>query len=168
MLLKDYFTNIDKKYSDVFFSGISFNSLKIKKNNIFFAIKGNKFNGNNYINAAIKKGAKIIVSEKKIVKKKENIVYLNFSNVRKILANVSYKILNKKPKKLVAVTGTNGKSSIADFFYQILNLNHKKAASIGTIGVRYNGKTKLINNTTLDPIQLSSILKNLRKKKLNI
>ena len=166
MLLKDYIPNIKKIYGDVFFSGVSSNSVKIKRNNIFFAIKGNKFNGNNYIDAAIKKGVKIIVSEKKITKKKENIIFLHSSNVRKLLANVSYKILNYNPKKLIAVTGTNGKSSIADFFYQILNLNSKKVASIGTIGVKYNGKTKLIDNTTLDPIQMSSILKNLKEKKI--
>ena len=65
MLLKDYIPNINKKYREVFFSGISFDSSKVKKNNIFFAIKGNKFDGNNYIDYAIKKGAKVIISEKK-------------------------------------------------------------------------------------------------------
>ena len=65
---------------------------------------------------------------------------------------------------MIAVTGTNGKSSIADFYYQILNLNFKKVASIGTIGIRYNENKKPLNNTTLDPIQLASILKDLKKK----
>ena len=166
MLLKDYIPNVSKSYSKIFFSGISFNSSKVKKNNIFFAIKGNKLNGNRFIDDAIKKGAKVIVSENKITKKKNNIVFLNSSNVRKLLSQVSYKILNKKLKKLVAVTGTNGKSSIADFYYQILNLNFKKVASIGTIGIRHKNKKKLITNTTLDPIQLSSILKYLKKRKV--
>jgi murE/murF fusion protein len=74
--------------------------------------------------------------------------------------------LKKKPRKIIAVTGTNGKSSIADFYFQILNLNKKKVASIGTIGVQYKGKKKFLNNTTLDPIQLTSILKNLEKEKI--
>ena len=42
----------------------------------------------------------------------------------------------------------------------------KKVASIGTIGVRYQNKKKKLNNTTLDPIQLGKILKNLKKKKI--
>ena len=71
MLLKDYIPSINKKFSNIFFSGISFDSSRIKKNDIFFAIKGNKFDGNNYIETAIKKGAKVIVSEKKIIKKKK-------------------------------------------------------------------------------------------------
>ncbi len=166
MLLKDYIPRLNKKHNNISFSGISFDSSKVLKKNIFFAIKGNKFDGNNYIDIAIKKGANIIVTEKRITKKKQNIVFLFSPNVRKLLANVSYKILKKKPKKLVAVTGTNGKSSIADFFYQILELNSKKVASIGTIGIRYKDKKKTLTNTTLDPIQLSSIIRNLVKKKI--
>ena len=167
MLLKDYIPKLNKKYNNISFSGISFDSSKVLKKNIFFAIKGNKFDGNKYIDIAIKKGANVIVSEKRLTKKKQNIVFLLSSNVRKLLANVSYKILSKKPKKLVAVTGTNGKSSIADFYYQILELNSKKVASIGTIGIRHKDKKKTLTNTTLDPIQLSSIIRNLVKKRLN-
>ena len=167
MYLKDYISNIDKNLGKIFFSGISFNSSLVKKNNIFFAIKGNSFDGNNYINDAIKKGAKIIFSEKKIKDKKKNITYIKSPNVRKLLSEISYKLLDKKFKKLVAVTGTNGKSSVADFYYQILNLNLKKVASIGTIGVQTKDKKKSLNNTTLDPIQLSEILKDLKLKKID-
>ena len=164
MLLKDYIPSINKKYSKIYFSGISFDSLKVKKNHIFFAIKGNQQDGNRFIDSAIDKGASVIISEKKIFKKKTNIVYLHSRNVRKLLAKISYKILNKRPKKLLAVTGTNGKSSVTDFFFQILSLNSKKVASIGTIGVRQEKKRKTLNNTTLDPIQLSNIIKNLVNK----
>ena len=166
MYLKDFIPNINKRYKEVFFSGVSFDSSKVKKNDIFFAIKGNDFDGNNYIESAIKNGAKIIISEKKFKKKKQKIVYILSKNVRKLLAKISYKILKKIPKKLVAVTGTNGKSSIADFYYQILNLNFKQVASIGTIGIKYKGKRKSLTNTTLDPVQLGSILNNLKKKKI--
>ncbi len=165
MQLRDFIPNIKKKYNGIFFSGISFDSSKVKKDNIFFAIKGNKFDGNNYVDLAIKKGAKIIISEKKIKRKKNGIFFIHSKNVRKLLAEFSYKILKKKPKKMVAVTGTNGKSSIADFYYQILNFNSKKVASIGTIGVKYKDKKKTLTNTTLDPIKLSNLLKDLKKKK---
>ena len=127
MLLKDYFPNLDKKYFNTYFSGIAFDSSKVKKDNIFFAIKGNKIDGNNYINSAIKKGAKIIISEKKI-KKQKNRIFLHSDNVRKLLAEVSFiEFLIKILKKLIAVTGTNGKSSVADFYFQILNLNKKES-----------------------------------------
>ena len=65
------------------------------------------------------------------------------------------------------MTGTNGKSSVTDFYYQILNLNSKKVASIGTIGVRYKDYKKNLENTTLDPIKLSYLLRDLNKKKID-
>ena len=166
MQLKDYIPWVNKKYRKVFFSGIAFDSSKVKKDNIFFAIKGNKFDGNNYIDLAIKRGAKIIISEKKKFKDVKNIIFVTSKNVRKLLANISFKILNQKPKTLIAVTGTNGKSSVADFYYQILRLNSKKVASIGTIGVRCKNYKKNLENTTLDPIKLGYLLKDLDKKKI--
>ena len=128
MYLGNLIKKLDKKYDKVFFSGIAFNSSNVKKNYIFFAIKGNKFDGNNYIKDAIKKGAKIIISENKIVFKNKRVIYLKIKNPRKLLAELSYKFIKVNIKKLVAVTGTNGKSSVADFYYQILNLNKKKVA----------------------------------------
>ena len=166
MLLKDYIPYVPKKLSKINFSGVAFDSSRVKKNDIFFAIKGKKFDGNNFISHAIKKGAKVIVSENKKQKKKLNIVFLYSSNVRKLLAEVSYKIFDKRVKKLVAVTGTNGKSSIADFYFQILKLNSKKVASIGTLGLKYKSKIKNLKNTTSDPIQIGSMLKNLKRKKI--
>ncbi len=166
MYLEDYISKLNKKYRKVFFSGIAFDSSKVKKNYIFFAIKGNKFDGNNYIEKAIKKGASIIISEKKLSKRNKDVIFLHTTNIRKLLSVVSYKFLKSKPKKLIAVTGTNGKSSIADFYYQILNLNSKKVASIGTIGLKYKDKKRSLMNTTIDPIQLSLILNFLKKKKI--
>ena len=150
MLLKDYIPNVNKKYREIFFSGISYDSLKVKKGNIFFAIRGNKFDGNDFIQDAIKKGAKIIITEKKFTKKKKNIIFLFTRNARKLLSEISYKISDKKPRKLVAVTGTNGKSSVADFYFQILNLNSKRVASIGTIGIKYNNIKRSLNKFNFD------------------
>ena len=163
MLLKDYIPNIKKKYSKTFFSGISFNSSNVKKDDIFFAIKGNNFDGNNFISHAIKKGSKIIISEKKI-KERNGVIIIHTKNVRKLLAKVSYKIYNKRPKNLIAVTGTNGKSSVSDFYNQILRLNNKKVASIGTLGVKSSSINHNLSNTTIDPINLGKILEKLKKK----
>ena len=109
MYLGNFIEKLDKKYHNTFFSGMAFNSSLVKKNYIFFAIKGNKFDGNNYIENAIRQGAKIIISEKKIKFKHENIIYLKRKNLRKLLAEVSYKFIKKKVKKLIAITGNNGK-----------------------------------------------------------
>ena len=167
MFLGDYFNNIQKNYKQVYFSGISFNSNQIKKDNIFFAIKGNKIDGNSFVSSAISNGAKIIITEKKINRLKNGILFIQSNNIRKLLAEISFKIVKKIPNNIIAVTGTNGKSSIADFYYQILDLNNKKVASIGTLGIKSKKFKKDLSNTTIDPIQLSKILSNLKKQKVN-
>jgi murE/murF fusion protein len=136
MLIGNYLKNINQKYLRYSFSGVSADSNKIKPGNIFFAIKGNIFDGNEFINKAIKKGARIIISENCNTEVKNNILYIKSNNVRKLLAEFAFKIFDNKFKKLIAVTGTNGKSSIANFFYQILKLNKKNVATIGTLGIK--------------------------------
>ena len=166
MLLKDYIPKIKKKFGKIFFSGICFDSSKLKKNNIFFAIKGNNIDGNNFIPTVIKKGCKIIISEKKFKEFDNGVLFIHNNNVRKLLAEISFKIYNKKPKNIIAVTGTNGKSSVSDFYYQILKLNKKKVASIGTLGIKTSNIKLNLSNTTIDPINLGKIFKKLKKKKV--
>ena len=109
MQIGKIFKKINKTYKPHNFSGISFKSKECKKGDIFFAIKGTKNNGNNFINDAIKKGAKTIISNKKYQGYKKDILYLNSKNPRKLLSLVANKIYSKKPNNIIAVTGTNGK-----------------------------------------------------------
>ena len=86
MLIGNFFKKVNLKYKKHYFSGLSSNSLTCKKNNIFFAIKGNEINGNKFINDAIKKGAKTIVSNRKFEGIKNNILFIKSKNVRKLLS----------------------------------------------------------------------------------
>ena len=167
MIIGNFITGIESKYKNQYFSGFCFNSKKCKKDNVFFAIKGTKENGNKFINHAIQKGAKIILSNQKFEGIKKNILFIKSSNVRKSLSEFVYKIYKNKPKNIIAVTGTNGKSSVADFYFQILKLNKKRVASIGTLGIKTQSYTRKAFNTTMDPISLSIVLNKLKKKNIN-
>ena len=167
MIIGNFIKGIELKYRNYYFSGICFNSADCKKDNIFFAIKGVKVNGNKFINHAIQNGSKIIISNQKFKGIKKNILFIRSSNVRKSLAEFACAIYKDKPKNMIAVTGTNGKSSVADFYFQILNLNKKKVASIGTLGIKTQNYIKKVSNTTIDPITLSVILKKLKKERIN-
>ena len=73
MLLKNLIKKIPKNKRNIFVSGLSTNSKNIRKNYIFFAIKGNKINGEKFIKEAIKKGASVIVCSKSYKFKNDNI-----------------------------------------------------------------------------------------------
>jgi len=167
MIIGNFIKGTELKYKKQYFSGICFDSSKCKKDNIFLAIKGTKTDGNKFINHAIQKGAKIIISNLKFEGLKKNILFIRSNNVRKSLSEFAYTIYKDKPKNIIAVTGTNGKSSVADFYFQILSLNKKKVASIGTLGIKTQNYIKKVSNTTIDPIALSVILNKLKKEKID-
>ena len=166
MLIGKYFNKVKAKYKNHYFSGLSFNSKKCRKNHIFFAIKGANIDGNTYVEDAIDNGARTIVSQNKFEGIKDGILYLKTLNTRKLLAKTSFKIIKKKPNNLIAVTGTNGKSSVADFYFQILKLNNQKVASIGTLGIKKSKNYSIPTNTTLDPLKLSQELMKLKDKNI--
>jgi len=76
MLIGNFFKKVNSKYKRHYFSGLSFSSLTCKKDDIFFAIKGNEKDGNNFIDDAIKKGAKTIVSNRDFEGIKNNILFI--------------------------------------------------------------------------------------------
>ena len=167
MRLGNLLKSVNKKYQKIPISGISFDSRKVKKNNIFFAIEGNKISGSKFVNEAIAKGATAIVSSNKKILQKQKIPFILVKDVRKSLSEASSNFYKQKPSNIIAVTGTNGKSSVADFFYQILSLNHIPVASIGTLGVLSKRYKKKINLTSLDPLSLHKNLRNLKRNKIN-
>jgi len=168
MLLKNLVKNCPKNLDKVFIKNLSNNSKKVKKNDLFFALKGQNQNGENYIEDAIKRGAAAIVCSLRYENNiKKNIPFIKVENVHQALINACKKFYLKKPKNIIAVTGTNGKSSVADFFLQILLSNNIPAASIGTLGVKRKGKNKSINLTSPDIISLHKELFLLKKSKID-
>ena len=165
MFLKDYFPKLNKKFNLVKFNGITSNSYDVKKDYIFFAIKGNNLDGNKFIKAAIKKGSKIIISQKVKQEFKNNILYLKNNNPRKLLAEFASKINHKRPNNLIAVTGTNGKSSIANFYYQILKLNKIKVSSIGTLGISGINYKKNIPENIQEDLEIENNNEEIKKLK---
>ena len=97
----------------------SINSKDVKKNDVFFGIKGKKINGSKYANEAIKKGAAFAVVEKKY----------NYLNHKKIKTDNSLNFLTECARsirkssniKAIAVTGSSGKTSLKELLGQTLN-----------------------------------------------
>ena len=167
MLLKKLIKNLSSEKKKIKIRGLSTNSKKIKKGFIFFAIRGNKINGEKFINEAVKNGASVVICSKNCNYKNNKILVIKTHDVRKSLSKISANFYKLKPKNIIAVTGTNGKTSVADLFYQILSLNNIPVASIGTFGVKYNGRIKKTDLTSPDTIDLHYTLEKLKKNGVN-
>jgi len=167
MLLKNLIKGIPKEKKKIVISGLSSNSKEVKRNNIFFAINGSKANGEIFIKDAIKKGAVVVICSKACKIKDKKILIIKKKNIRNFLSELATKFYKLKPKNIIAVTGTNGKTSVADTFYQILRINNISAASIGTLGIKYNGKIIKSNLTSPDTLTLHKVLYFLKKKNID-
>ena len=166
MFLKNLLKSVSKKYKNIPIRGISFNSKKTEKGDVFFAIRGVETSGIKFVNEAEKKGASAIVTDKKIKDFSLKIPVVKVKDTRTSFSEACSNFYKEKPKNIIAVTGTNGKSSVADFFYQIMCLNKLSAASIGTLGIKsknYNKKTHL---TSMDALSLHKSLKILKNNKI--
>ena len=86
MLLKNLIKNIPSNKNNIPIAGIASNSNDVRKNYIFFAIKGKKENGEKYIKDAITKGASIIVCSKKCKFKDRNILVIKKKNIRNFIS----------------------------------------------------------------------------------
>lgn len=121
-----------ENFEDFIVEGIAYNSKEVKENYVFVAIKGEKFDGHNFVYEAINSGAKAIVVERKLDVKISQVIV---ENSRVELSKISAKFYNYPSKNLFAIgiTGTNGKTTTAYITYQALNLLGHKTALLGTI-----------------------------------
>lgn len=152
------------------FTGIATDSRKVKSGYIFFAIKGNSQNGEDFIESAIKNGAVKIVVEKGFKgKKTPNIEYVEVMDIRDALASTAARFYKNKPENIVAVTGTNGKTTVAFLYKQICENLGFKSASIGTLGVVSNFADIHLDEilTSPDPITLNRIFSELKQQEVD-
>ena len=158
MLLKKLINKVPEKKKKIIISGLSTNSKKVKQGHIFFAIKGNNNNGENFIQDAINRGAIVIVCSNNFNCQDKRITVLKRKNIRNLVSKVSSRFYKFKQNNIIAVTGTNGKTSVADLFYQILSLNNISVASVGTFGVKYKNKIIKTGLTSPDTISIHKYL----------
>lgn len=117
-------------------TGISQNSKEIEPGFLFVAIKGERFDGHNFVREALKSGACGFVSEKPIdVGAKVKIIVKNTKSALKSLLKRFYGDLTAGIK-LVGITGTKGKTTTTHILGEILKAAGLKTEIISSIGRR--------------------------------
>ena len=103
------FQEIKKNVKIENFHGLAIDSRLVKKNNLFLTIRGKNHDGSNFISSALDKGAKQIVSSKKLKKYKNKIIKVK--NEVKFLNSFAKK-KERSRAKILAITGSAGKTSL--------------------------------------------------------
>ena len=107
---------------------VSTDTRKIEEGTMFIALKGEIFNGNNYVLDAFDKGAKIaIVDEVKcdLNELKEDVALIKVQNTGRALMDLAKFYREKLGLKVVGITGSAGKTSTKDLVAAVLSDKYK-------------------------------------------
>ncbi len=151
--------------SNDYVSSICYDSRKCERNSLFVAISGNNFDGHDYIEDAIKHGAKYIVCERVPINTLPNCTYLVVKCSRQALAQASHFWFRypTTDMNIIGVTGTNGKTTITYLLGHIARSAGVESAIIGTTGAFAKGYEKELSNTTPESYELVKIFNDLKK-----
>jgi UDP-N-acetylmuramoyl-tripeptide--D-alanyl-D-alanine ligase len=104
---------------------------KLIKNDMYFALKGDTFNGNTYAEQAIGQGAKFaVIDEVQYYKSSNTIVVNNVLETLQELAAFHRMFLNVP---IIALTGSNGKTTTKELINAVLSEKYRTNATIGNL-----------------------------------
>ncbi len=133
MRLNSFVPGLNGEAGEQSVTGFAIDHRKIAPGNIFGAFRGAKFNGEEFIEAAISAGAIAIVARPEA--QVDGAVHIVDEEPRRLFAQMAARYFTPTPTHVAAVTGTNGKTSIAELTRQLWRMDGYNSASIGTLGV---------------------------------
>jgi UDP-N-acetylmuramoyl-L-alanyl-D-glutamate--2,6-diaminopimelate ligase len=142
-------------------TGFAIDHRKVTKGNVFGAFKGAVFNGEDFIAAAVERGAVAVVARPEA--EVEQVVHLADDRPRRLFAEMAAKYFGPYPETVVAVTGTNGKTSTVEMTRQIWRMLGHRSASIGTLGVTTSDDQVKTGLTTPDIVTFLSNVAGLKR-----
>lgn len=144
--------------SDVMVRRVTDDSRKAATGDLFIALRGYKTDGHRFINGAIKRGAKAIVSERDF-DAPGKVVKILVKDARAASSLIAANVYGNPSKKLrlTGVTGTNGKTTITYIIENILKEADMSTGVIGTINYRIRGSRLSASNTTPGTFELQAL-----------
>jgi len=110
---------------------ISTDTRKISKNCIFFALKGENFNGNKFAKDAIGKGAAFAIIDEEDYCISESYILVN--NVLTTLQELANHHRKQFDIPFIGITGTNGKTTTKELIIAVLSKKHRTTATVGNL-----------------------------------
>ena len=140
--------------ADPVVTGLAIDHRKVAPGTIFGAFVGEKFNGEDFIPAAIAEGAIAVVARPEAPV--AGAVHVADANPRRAFAHLAARYFHRFPATCVAVTGTNGKTSTVEMTRQLWRMAGFYAASIGTLGITTSNDSASTGLTTPDIVTFLS------------
>ncbi|MDW8433723.1 MAG: UDP-N-acetylmuramoyl-L-alanyl-D-glutamate--2,6-diaminopimelate ligase [Aquificaceae bacterium] len=158
--------NLRELLKDV--QGVTADSRNVKQGYVFVAIKGAQVDGHDFVEEALRKGAKWVFVERDTTVKDARI--LRVEDTRSLLGELSSLFFGEPSRelKVIGITGTNGKTTSTHIVESILDVANIKTGLIGTIYYRLGQKVyEYEGRTTPEPVKWHSTLKTMKEEGAN-
>ena len=138
-------------------AGLDYDSRRVKPGWCFVAMRGEKTDGNLYIDAALQAGAVAIVSDS--LPPRTGVAWAQVPHGRRALARLSANFYRHPAERLfiTGITGTNGKTTTAYILHAMLGSGGRKAALLGTVEYRIGEEIQPAPRTTPEALELNQL-----------
>lgn len=145
--------------ADVSVHALTSDSRRINKGAAFFALKGENFDGHDFVPAAAEAGASVVVvSNARVYEGVTTVCVNDTAEAMGNMARVYYDDPTSK-LKLIGITGTNGKTTTATLLYKLFMQLGYKTGLISTVANYVEEKKLQTKYTTPDVLALNRLLR---------
>lgn len=144
---------------------VSYDSRKVQKQALFFALHGSRADGHRFLRDALTRGAAAIASEDPApVDLPSGVPWIQVGKARKALAIAAANFYGQPARtlKLVAVTGTNGKTTTTSLIDAMVKASGAKTGLFGTLAYNTPLGEYAAPNTTPESADLQGFLAEIR------
>ncbi|SKC40508.1 UDP-N-acetylmuramoyl-tripeptide--D-alanyl-D-alanine ligase [Maledivibacter halophilus] len=124
---------LDEKGESFWIEGVSIDTRSIKTNQLYIPIKGERFNGHDFIEEAIKKGAAAALWSKDEPTKTKDFPLIFVDDTLLAIQELARQYRKELPVKVIGITGSNGKTSTKDILASILKTKYKTHKTLGNL-----------------------------------
>jgi UDP-N-acetylmuramoyl-L-alanyl-D-glutamate--2,6-diaminopimelate ligase len=141
-------------------AGLAYDSRRVRPGFVFFAIKGFKRDGHDYIPEAVDRGAVAVVVERDVAVP-AGTRSLKVQNAREALALSAARFFGHPGRRLrvIGVTGTNGKTTTTHLISAVYQAHGTRVGLIGTLYTRIGDLVMEGERTTPESLDLQALLR---------
>ncbi len=141
-------------------TGLAYHSGEVVPGGVFVALKGLKTDGHLYVEAALKRGARVVVSDRELPLPPD-VTMVQVKDARLALAHLSAAYFGHPSRELtlVGITGTNGKTTTAYLLEAILSAAGHRVGVLGTVNYRVGRRQWPAPVTTPESLDLNRLLR---------
>jgi UDP-N-acetylmuramoyl-L-alanyl-D-glutamate--2,6-diaminopimelate ligase len=147
-------------------SGLALDSRHVRAGEAFFALRGTRGHGIEFVAGAVQRGASVVLAEAPPHAMDDpGVPVLWIDSLHSFVGEIASRFYGRPSEsmRVIGVTGTNGKTSTVQLLAQALEKLGHRAATIGTLGAGLHGQLREGERTTPDAIAVQRLMDEFRR-----